>query len=202
MQLARAARRLNQSAGSALPALVLLTDDERLADPLAAVRALPRGSLVVLRARDRDRRVALADALARLAFGHGLAWIIADDAPLAQRAGAHGAHFPEQKIASLARWRARQPHWLITSSAHSLGACIRAGRAGADAVLLGPVFATHSHPHRAGIGPVRARLIARLTGVPVYALGGVDAHSALRLAGAHLAGLAAIGGLGLDESDA
>jgi len=50
----------------------LLTDDDRLGDPLAAMRALPRGSLVILRVRDsatppsslplRQRKCALPDA--------------------------------------------------------------------------------------------------------------------------------------------
>src|ERR1700761_2572916 len=50
-KLARAARRFAVQSGSALPSLILMTDDERLADPVAAARALPRGSMGVLRTR-------------------------------------------------------------------------------------------------------------------------------------------------------
>ncbi|HEY0300753.1 MAG TPA: hypothetical protein VGC36_05450, partial [Rhizomicrobium sp.] len=59
--LARAAARLNASHAKAglLPPLALFTDDARLADPLGAARALPRGSLVVVRAREAARREAL-----------------------------------------------------------------------------------------------------------------------------------------------
>jgi hypothetical protein len=42
---------------------------------------------------------------------------------------------------------------------------------------------------------MRARLIAKAVLIPVYALGGLDSLTARRLAGARLAGLAAIAGL-------
>ena len=51
IRLARQANLLNERAGAALPPLVLMTDDERLPDPLAAARLLPRGSMVIVRAR-------------------------------------------------------------------------------------------------------------------------------------------------------
>ncbi len=186
------ARELNRSAATTLPPLVLLTDDERLPDPFAAIRALPCGSLVIVRARSSARRAALATSLAPLFRERSLKWIIADDPLLAADTGAHGVHFPEAKIPLAARWRVRRPRWLITCSAHSLPACGRAVRAGADAILLAPIFATGSHPGRSGLGSLHARLIASIVPAPIYALGGIDAHSAKRLAGAPLAGLAAV----------
>ncbi len=57
-KLARAAARLNARCG--LPAIILLTDDERLSDPLAAARALPKGSMVIVRARQAAQRAHLA----------------------------------------------------------------------------------------------------------------------------------------------
>jgi thiamine-phosphate pyrophosphorylase len=194
-QLARAARQLNRAGGAALPALILLTDDERLPDPAPAIRALPPGSLVVLRSRDRARRIALVAWLASVFRERRLRWIIAGDALLAAKSGADGVHFPEHEIALAARWRVRRPQWLITCAAHSLRASARASRAGADAILLAPVFATASHPVRAHLGNMRTRLIAKAAPLPVYALGGLDSLTARRLAGAQLAGLAAIGGL-------
>jgi thiamine-phosphate pyrophosphorylase len=94
-----------------------------------------------------------------------------------------------------ARWRIRRPGWVITCAAHSLNACARADAIGADAVFLAPVFATKSHPGRASIGPLRLRIMTHMLKVPIYALGGIDALSARRLDGAHLAGLAAIDAL-------
>jgi len=199
-KLAREAARLNAHARSlrALPSLVLMTDDDRLADPLAAARALPRGGLIVLRARNAVRRAALAQALITIARARELRVSVAGDPELAARCGADGVHFPEARIGEAAHWRACHPHWLITCAAHSLSACARAGAVLADAAFLAPVFETDSHPGGLFLGIFRARAIARVSPLPVYALGGIDGQNAARLANGGFVGLAAIGGLSQD----
>jgi thiamine-phosphate pyrophosphorylase len=196
-KLAREAAHLNARAATLrkLPALVLMTDDDRLVDPLEAARMLPRGSLVVLRARNAARRAALARALMNVALNRGLRVSIADDPELAARCSADGVHFPEARIGEAAHWRVRRPHWLITCAAHSLSACARARLVRADAAFLAPVFATQSHPGRNCLGPFRARAIAHASLIPVYALGGIDAQNAARLADGGFIGLAAVEGL-------
>src|SRR6185437_1930212 len=125
-QLARAASTLKARAQSRLPALVLMTDDERLADPLAAARALPRGSMVVVRTRDRARLETFSGAMLSVARTTGIAVVIACDPELAARLGADGFHLPETRVGEAAFWRARFPPLLITTSAHSLRALLRA----------------------------------------------------------------------------
>jgi thiamine-phosphate pyrophosphorylase len=178
--LARAAKAL----GGALPALVLMTDDARLADPVAAARALPKGSMVVARARHG------LEPLARALLKTRCTVVIAGDPLLAVRLGAHGIHLPEARAGEAAYWRARFPHMLITASAHSLRAlaCDHI-----DALFLSPVFETKSHPGRAALGAARANLMAQRARVPVYALGGIDARNAARLSS--FAGIAAVGAL-------
>lgn len=180
--LARA--RLARAAGR----LVLMTDDERLPDPLAAARALPKGSIVV--ARSRVRLEELSRMLLKLARTRGFAVLVAGDPPLAARLGADGFHLPEARAGEIAHWRARWPAMFITTSAHSLRA-LRETQA--DAVFLSPVFATASHPSRAALTAVRANLMARQARGPVYALGGIDARNAGLLSA--FVGLAAIGAL-------
>ncbi|HTT82500.1 MAG TPA: thiamine phosphate synthase [Rhizomicrobium sp.] len=201
-QLARAAESLRRAAVSPLPGLVLLTDDTRLPDPRAAIMALPRGSLVVVRAREEERRTVLANLLVHLARAQGLKWLVADDPSLAARMGSDGAHFPERKIVLAASWRVRRPDWLITCAAHSVRACLQARRAGANAVLLAPIFATGSHRGQPVLGKLRASAIARRVPLPFYALGGVDAQTARQLKEAPFVGLAAIGGLDVQNQDA
>ena len=166
------------------------------------ILALPRGSLVVVRSRDEDRRIALANLTEGLARPRGIKWLVADDPVLAASMGADGAHFPESKFALAARWRVRRPDWIITCSAHSLRACLHAKEAGANAALLSPIFPTMSHPGRGNLGSLRARRIARAIQFPVYALGGVDARTARQLAGGPFVGLAAISGLAVRFRDA
>ena len=133
LKLARDLGRLNSGL------LVLMTDDDRLADPVAAARRLPKGSMVIVRARDAARRHALAESLR--AETSGLILLASDDPVLADRL--HGLHLPEKRAREAAHWRALRPHWMITVAAHS-------GRglhiAYADAVLLSPVFATKVIP--------------------------------------------------------
>ena len=192
---AKLAFEASRSRAGSLPPLVLMTDDERLPDPVAAALGLPRGSLVVVRAKSDERRLRIAFELARIARRRGLFLLIADDPGLAARFGADGVHFPEARAGRIAYWRARRPGWLFTASAHSLRAVAHASRSGADAVFLSPVFFTRSHPGRAALGAMRLRMIAQMSRVPVYALGGIDAETVARIRGAPIAGIAAIGAL-------
>ncbi len=196
-KLARAAVRLNAHSAHAgqLPPLILMTDDLRLPDPESAARALPRGSLVIVRSREAAARAQLAAMLGAIARQRDLFLLIAADPALAARCGADGLHLPEARAGEMAHWRACHPRWFLSCAAHSERAVLRAGRLGADAALLSPVFATRSHAEATPLGSLRFRMLAGRATLPVYALGGIDAHTALRLGGAHAAGLAAIGGL-------
>jgi thiamine-phosphate pyrophosphorylase len=193
--LARAAAGLNAKGRHAgrIPSLILLTDDSRLDDPVAAVRLLPRGSIVIVRSRLARRRSALAFELLVLARQRGLVVLVAEDPLLARQCGADGLHLPESRAREAFHWRAQCPRWLITVAAHSLRAATQVQ--GADAVLLSPVFPTESHPDRAALSPSRANLIAQFAKVPVYALGGIALRNARLIAGTNYAGIAAISGL-------
>jgi len=186
-KLARAAARLAAHARHDLPALVLFTDDERLADSLAAARALPRGSMVVVRSRDAARRAELARAMIALARWRFLIVLVAGELV----AGADGVHLPEARLGEAAYWRARRRSMFITGSVHSLAALAKANLL--DGAFLSPVFPTASHPGRAALTAVRANLIARATRLPLYALGGIGPRNAALLSG--FAGIAAIGAL-------
>ena len=192
-KLARAARRFGAQSGH-VP-LILMTDDERLAHPVGAARALPRGSMVILRSRDAARRSTLAAELRAVAKARGLKFLIAGDPDLAARIGADGIHLPQSDAGQAAHWRARHREWIITASAHSLRAIMTARLA--DAVIVAPVFPTASHPGGATLGSLRLCVMARQSPVPVYALGGIDARTVESLQGAKLAGIAAVGALAL-----
>jgi thiamine-phosphate pyrophosphorylase len=188
-KLARAAARLNARNGRGLPSLVLMTDDARDADWVEAVSALPRGAAVIVRHREAGAREKLARRLRGIALARGVKLLIADDEALALRVRADGVHVPQRHSAKAAAIKARHPRWLVTASAHETSAM----RVRADALILGPVFATASHPGVASLGVVRFAAIA-LGARRVYALGGVDALSVQRLPAVPIAGVALIGG--------
>lgn len=166
-----------------------MTDDARDVDWVEAVAALPRGAAVIVRHRERKAREVLARRLRAVAIARGVKLLIADDEALAVRVRADGLHIPQRHGVRAAAIKSRYPHWLVTASAHDAAAM----RVRADAVIVGPVFATASHPGARGLGAVRFAALAH-GARHVYALGGVDAQSAQRLSAQPLSGVALIGG--------
>jgi thiamine-phosphate diphosphorylase len=81
--------------------------------------------------------------------------------------------------------------WWIGVSVHDVTRARAAQAAGADYLVVGPVFPTRTHPGRRPLGLAGFAAIARL-GLPAIAIGGVTPARAgdLRTAGAH--GVAAI----------
>jgi len=94
---------------------------------------------------------------------------------------------------SLSPGAARQldARWWIGRSVHDLAEAEAARAEGADYLVVGPVFATATHPERGALGVGRLREIAQL-GLPVIAIGGVtpDRTPEVKAAGAY--GVAAI----------
>jgi thiamine-phosphate pyrophosphorylase len=182
-----------------LPVRWLVTDAQRLPDPLPAIRRLERGDGVLFRHYELPptKRLALARQVAGLCRQRGLVLLVAGDVRLARAVAADGLHLPQAQIHQLAT--ARQAGLeLVTAAAHDAGAVAQAARCGADAVLISPVFATASHPGAASLGVLRFAALttaARRRGLSVYALGGVTPASFARLRGLPLAGYAAIGSL-------
>ncbi len=196
--LADLARRLKPSdENTALPSLILMTDSRRLAEPEPLVSRLPRGSAVILRHYDDPERAALAYRLSGLCRRFGIRLLIAGDGRLAASVSAGGLHLPEALIAHAPRtWRLwRRPGWLVTAAAHSPAAMIGAARAGADAVLLSPVFPTESHPGARVLGSLLFARWASRSPLPVYALGGISAVTIGRIVGSGAVGVATVGGL-------
>jgi thiamine-phosphate pyrophosphorylase len=179
----------------ALPTVWLLTD-ERVGTSalLNAVRRLPRGSGLILRhyRTPQDERHALFLVLQRIARRRDLLLSVAasGNGTTTQSAqGLHGAPTHGEKK------RSPRKTALRTMPAHDLGEIRAAERAGADAVLVSPLFATRSHPGARPLGAARFAALTRLSRIPVLALGGIrPRHQALvRQLGA--VGYAAIDGL-------
>ena len=198
-RLARAARGgtgRRKNLDRALPPLVLVTDQARLADPLTAARAMPPGSAILLRHYDAPNRHALAVELATVCRDRGLRLWVAGDLALARSVRADGLHVPQSMVRGF-----RPPvtkSIIVTASAHSLSAIRLAEKLGVDAVLVSPVFPSKSHPDRPPLGPVGFRRWVRKTKLPVYALGGIGPENAGLLAQSGAAGIAAINGLSQD----
>ncbi len=112
-------------------------------------------------------------------------------AEAARAAGAAGLHLP-------GRWRAEQVGWArasgtVSVGCHSIGEIAVARASRADIALLSPIFPTQSHPKAPALGLdmlAEARRIA--DGMPLFALGGMDAENASSCMAAGATGVAAI----------
>ena len=197
--ISKIARRLNLDARSThLPSLILFTDDERLPNPQEIVPMLPAGSAVVLRHYNSPHRKSLARMLRSICTQQRLLLIISDDLPLAKDVKADGLHLPEYRL-MLSALETRLWHstgqGILTGAVHSPKALWRAQQLGVDAVFLSPVFNSASHPNRSPLGLMRFTKLCGYTGIPAYALGGIDKISAKRMIGSGAAGVAAIGAM-------
>jgi thiamine-phosphate pyrophosphorylase len=176
-----------------VPPFVLMTDEDRLADPAGIIAHLPPGSAVIVRDRDPDKAAEQAWALCPSAAAAGVLVLVSAPRPPA-RPIADGYHIPER---ALSFWRRRDVHrlqpLLVTVSAHTAGAVRRAAAFGADAVLISAVFPTPSHPEKQALGLQRFAALARLSQVPVIALGGIGREQVRRVRAAGADGIAGIG---------
>jgi Thiamine monophosphate synthase len=174
-----------------LPAIWLMTD-ERVEESalLAAAMRLPRGKAGIVfrhyRTPDGARR-ALFERLARIARARRLVLMLGGTARRAAAWGADGWHGRDAH-------RAGRPllHSAPGHDARELRAALR-GRA--DFVFVSPLFATRSHPGANSLGRAKFAALARLSIVPVMALGGVRAEHWPHLRGIGASGWAAIDGL-------
>jgi thiamine-phosphate diphosphorylase len=97
--------------------------------------------------------------------------------------------------------RALNPLWWIGRSVHDLAEAETASLAGADYLVVGPVFETASHPGRAPLGLETLTAMVEAAGeLPVIAIGGITAERVqeIRRTGAY--GVAAIRAL-WDDAD-
>lgn len=153
------------------PDIWLVSDARNDAVLERVLRRLPRGSGLIFRhyhLPDEARRARFKH-LARLARRYGHTPVLSGSAQDARRWGAAGAYGAPTRLAS-------GPKTLRLMTVHSLRELAQAHRARADAVLISPVFPTRSHPGASVLGPVRFRLLAARSQVPVIALGGMTPH--------------------------
>lgn len=176
-----------------LPPLLFVTDPDRTPDPAAVAARLPQGCGVVYRAFGAADALAVGRSLAAVARERGLVLLVGADPELADAVGADGLHLPERDLARAPALRRARPDWRCTGAVHGRDALAAAEAAGVDAVLVSPVFPTRSAAARPPIGAEAFERWARETSVPLYALGGVTAETAVRVPSAR--GLAALDAL-------
>lgn len=183
-----------------LPRLHAITDAAVVAAedfPTRAAALAAAGSAVALHARDRTAGGAtLARIALRLAAlaGPPEASVFVNARPdVAGAVGAQGVQLGGTDLRP-ADARASFPAGWIGRSVHSAREAEEAAEEGADYLLVGNIYETASHRGLPGAGPALVRDATRL-GLPVIAVGGIDAVRAAVVRDEGAYGVAAISAL-------
>ncbi|HVJ75495.1 MAG TPA: thiamine phosphate synthase [Casimicrobiaceae bacterium] len=163
---------------------------------LARCAAALEGGAAAIQYRHKTADATLAEEQARaivaLCRERGALAIVNDDAALAARVDADGVHVGELD-GGVASARARVgPSRLVGASCYdSIALAAQAVDAGADYIAFGSFYPSPTKPHarRASVGLVPR---ARALGVPVVAIGGIDAGNVRALAEAGIDAVAVI----------
>jgi len=176
-----------------VPRFFIMSDEERLPDPISILSDLPTGSVVILRHYYSPNRETLAFELVKKAHARRIKVLIAGDEKLAMRCGADGVHLPSFALnRCLGKHRVHKPNWLLSAAVHSRKAARKARKIKADFVLISPVFKTMSHADVSGIGPSAFTVISKVSQCRAIALGGVDEKTSPALKASGLWGIAGI----------
>ena len=191
--LARLAQAVRRGERSRVPPLLFFTDPERTPRPWDVAARMPPGSGVVYRGFGRPEALDEARRLRAVTQQNGMALLIGEQADLADAVGADGVHLPERALGGASSLAARRPAWILTGAVHSVAAAWAARDL--DAVILSPIFpAGGASAPRPALGLDALGTAASGT-VPVFALGGISARTAGRLAGTGCGGLAGVSGI-------
>lgn len=178
--------------GRVLPNLLFFTDPARVPSPETVAERLPPGAGIVFRPFGAEDAVERGRRLRAIADARGLILLAGAHPALAEGIGADGLHMPERLIEDIPRLRAEHGRYLFTAAAHDRLAVEAAERAGADAVVVSPVFPSNSPSAGRPLGVEGLRDLVSATILPVYALGGVRADRAAQLAESGVVGIAAV----------
>lgn len=187
----------------------LVTDRARLGPGWAAAlpelvaRAAAAGvDLVQVRERGLEARElgALVARCRRAIDGSGTRLLVSDRLDIALAEGAHGVHLPSGGLTPAEVRMHAAPGFLIGRSVHSVAEAARVtADGGADFLVFGTVFPSHSKLgiEPAGLAQVAATVAA--THLPVLAIGGIAEATLGGVAGTGAAGVAAIGFLTVES---
>jgi thiamine-phosphate pyrophosphorylase len=174
----------------------MVTDRLRLASGTLAERAreMARAGLDVVQVREKDltdRALAALVREVRAAIAGTSARLLVNSRPdVAFACGADGVHLPEAGL-PVGEVKRAFPTLVVGASCHSIDAARRAEDAGADFVLLGPIFPPSGKPAQVlGLPALRAAVSALR--VPVHAIGGMTPRRAAEVAAAGGRGVAGI----------
>jgi thiamine-phosphate pyrophosphorylase len=181
-----------------LPRLLAFADDriatlDTLGVRAAAIAASGPGVALVARypGGSTDQLAALAARFVALAAPPGAAVLVTGRADVARATGAHGVILRAHDLAPGDVRPILAGRAAVVRSVHTFEEARAAIAAGADALVIGAIWATPTHDDRTPLGTGELARVVSL-GVPTYAIGGVTIARAADAAAAGAYGVAAI----------
>ena len=160
----------------ALPSVVALTNAGG-AGVAAELERIQRVRPMLIQVREKTlseaQRLAFARDVVALVHGYGGRVLLNGSVKDAMRAGADGVHL---SAAALMGCASRPDVPLVFASCHTAAELNKASGLGLDAVVLGSVNATLSHPGQAPLGWAKFAQMIEGAALPVYAIGGMTAE--------------------------
>ena len=180
------------------PCLALVTD-RHLCLPghslAVAVSAACDGGLDMVQLREKDlpggALLTLAQELREATRGRALL-IVNERVDVALACEADGVQLGEEAMPVEDARRLLGVDALIARSVHSVAGAVEAEAAGADFLIVGPIYPTPSHPESEGAGTALLEQVRRAVAVPFLAIGGVDASNIEDVARAGASGAAVV----------
>lgn len=177
-------RQLPASAGTQEPALK------------EKVRAAFAAGVDYVQVREKDLEggplVALIEQLSRLPDKRATRLLVNERLDVARTCGADGVHLPADSLPVAVVRKFVGKNWIVGVAGHSVKEVEESAEAGADYVLVAPVFDTASKPGMTPMGLEKFAKICRRSKIPVFALGGVSLENARACIDAGARGLAGI----------
>ncbi|MGH7912173.1 MAG: thiamine phosphate synthase [Candidatus Dormibacteraceae bacterium] len=163
--------------------LYALTPDATPARIEELVDAWCRGGVDVVQLRHkslhRGALLPLAERLAARCRQAGVLFFVNDHLDIALLSGADGVHLGEEDLsladAERAMRNAGSPRILVGASTSGVEQARKAEQGGADCLGAGPAYPTPIKPGKPALGLPGVRAIQDAVGIPVFAIGGVDA---------------------------
>ena len=179
-----------------LPCIMLVTDRRRCGERRLdeVVGAAVEGGVNVVQVREKDLPSGeLYDLVTRLisVVGSRALTMVNERLDVALAAHADGVQLPADALPTEAA-RPLTSELLLGRSVHDVACGAEAAARGADLLVVGAMFATHSHPGLPPAGPSLVRKIATTTTLPLVGIGGVTAANAAQVIGAGASGVAVI----------
>jgi len=178
------------------PLLLLVTDRTRYGDRSLEdifMQALAGGvNMIQLREADMTARDLLGEAerLRRLALG-GVPLIVYDRVDVAVAAGADGVHVSTESLPIPSAKQAGRGV-LVGKTVSSVAEAVSAEQAGADYLVVEPVFFSHYMQGRSPLGPTLVRRIKARVHLPLLAGGGITAGNAHQVIAAGADGVSVV----------